>query len=179
MRQIAPISSALHLGAERVLVVGVAHHQISEEGEIRKKSLNYPSLAEIAGHALDSIFLDSMEVDLERLQRINRTVQLIPEDMRSDVKLRHIEVLIIAPSQSLETIAERYIDQLPWPIRILLRAVGVLRGSGAKLVSYLLFERQYCRALIDLGYQDALQRRDEIVKFLATVPVAESDASPQ
>jgi NTE family protein len=179
MRQIAPISSALHLGADRVLVVGVAAHQNGEPEPQRLKTVSYPSLAQIAGHALDSIFLDSMEVDLERLQRINHTVKFIPEGLRSEVNLRHVEVLIISPSQPLELIAERYIGQLPWPIRFLLRAVGVLRGSGANLVSYLLFERQHCRALIDLGYQDALARKAEITEFLSPHLETLRDSSAQ
>lgn len=167
MRQIAPISSALHLGADRVLVVGVATRQNGEPEHQRVKTTDYPSLAQIAGHALDSIFLDGMEVDLERLQRINRTVQFIPEGLRAEVNLRHVEVLIISPSQPLELIAERYISHLPWPIRLLLRAVGVLRGRGANLVSYLLFERYHCRDLIALGYEDARQRQAEIIRFLS------------
>ncbi|MDH2917240.1 MAG: patatin-like phospholipase family protein [Gallionella sp.] len=165
MRQIAPISSALHLGAERVLVVGVGHGAV-EEDERRAKIDNYPSLAEIAGHALDSIFIDGLEVDLERLHRINRTISMIPEELRSKVSLSHVEALVITPSQPLEKVAERHISNLPWTIRILLRLVGVMRGSGANLVSYLLFEKHYCRALIDLGYQDAFKRRDEILLFL-------------
>ncbi|MFA7399482.1 MAG: patatin-like phospholipase family protein, partial [Sideroxydans sp.] len=164
MRQIAPISSALHLGAERVLVVGVGHGA-QDEAQRRSKIDSYPSLAEIAGHALDSIFIDGLEVDLERLQRINRTISLIPEESRNAVNLQHVEALVIAPSQPLEMIAERHIANLPWTIRLLLRLVGVMRGSGANLVSYLLFEKHYCRALIDLGYQDALKRRDEILRF--------------
>lgn len=165
MRQIAPISSALHLGAERVLVVGVGHDPL-EEGQKRSKIDSYPSLAEIAGHALDSIFIDGLEVDLERLHRINRTIGMIPEELRGNVNLQHVEALVITPSQPLEKVAERHIANLPWTIRLLLRLVGVMRGSGANLVSYLLFDRHYCRALIDLGYQDALKRRDEILSFL-------------
>ncbi len=164
MRQIAPISSALHLGAERVLVVGVGHGA-QEEVQRRSKIDSYPSLAEIAGHALDSIFIDGLEVDLERLQRINRTISLIPEESRNSVNLQHVEALVIAPSQPLEMIAERHLANLPWTIRLLLRLVGVMRGSGANLVSYLLFEKHYCRALINLGYQDAFKRRDEILYF--------------
>ncbi len=164
MRQIAPISSALHLGAERVLVVGVGHGA-SEEYEKRVKIDNYPALAEIAGHALDSIFIDGLEVDLERLRRINSTISMIPAEVRAKVKLQHIEALVITPSQPLERIAERHASNLPWAIRLLLRLVGVMRGSGANLVSYLLFEKHYCRALIDLGYQDAFKRRAEILEF--------------
>lgn len=165
MRQIAPISSALHLGAERVLVVGVGHSPDSKE-EKRAKIEHYPALSEIAGHALDSIFIDGLEVDLERMQRINTILKAIPEEMHASLGLRHIEALLISPSQPLEKVAERYIRNLPWTIRLLLRVAGVMRGSGANLVSYLLFDRHYCRALIDLGYQDALKRREEIVAFL-------------
>lgn len=166
MRQIAPISAALHLGAERVLVVGVGQ-RASDEIDQRTKIEHYPSLAEIAGHALDSIFLDGLEVDLERLYRINHTIDAIPEALRGQFTLRKIEALVITPSQPLEKIAERYIMHLPWTIRVLLRLLGVRKGSGTNLVSYLLFDKDYCRALIELGYQDTLQRQDEVVQFLA------------
>ena len=164
MRQIAPISSALHLGANRVLVIGIGSGgaEQSRDGQMGE----YPSLAQIAGHALNSIFLDSMEVDLERLHRINRTVSMMPEDVRQAVNLRHVDVLVIAPSQPIDGIAERYITRLPWTIRFLLRGVGAMRRSGANLVSYLLFEKEFCRALIELGYQDALKRKEEILVFL-------------
>ncbi len=164
MRQIAPISSALHLGADKVMLMG-AWHDDDEEGR-RARMDAYPTLAQIAGHALDSIFLDALEVDLERVHHINETVKLIPEQLRAATDMRHIDVLLITPSQPLEKIAERHIAELPWTIRLLLRTIGVIRRSGANLVSYLLFDKHYCRALIDLGYQDTLKRRDEILKFL-------------
>jgi NTE family protein len=166
MRQLAPISSALHLGADRVLVVGMGHGGRGEDESTRSKIDEYPSLAQIAGHALDSIFLDSMEVDLERLQRINHTVSLVPKEARPGINLRHVDVLVISPSHSIEKIAELYLHELPWTIRILLRAVGVMRRRGANLVSYLLFDKSYCRALINLGYQDAMRRKPEIMAFL-------------
>jgi NTE family protein len=178
MRQIAPISSALHLGAERVLVIGVGN-SATDEDERRTKIENYPSLAEIAGHALDSIFIDGLEVDLERLRRINHTITAIPENLRSTVNLQHIEALVIAPSQPLEKIAERHVSQLPWTIRMLLRLVGVMRGSGATLVSYLMFEKHYCRALIDLGYQDAFKRREEILEFFEQAGKSTGNDMPQ
>jgi NTE family protein len=178
MRQIAPISSALHLGAERVLVVGVGHNDMGGDDR-RAKIDNYPSLAEIAGHALDSIFVDGLEVDLERLRRINRTISTIPEELRNQVNLQHVEALVITPSQPLERIAERHVSQLPWTIRVLLRMAGVMRGSGANLVSYLLFDKHYCRALIDLGYQDAFKRRDEILRFFEQAGTATHNDMPQ
>ncbi len=177
MRQIAPISSALHLGADKVMLIGAWH--TDDEEERRSKIDTYPSLAQIAGHALDSIFLDGLEVDLERLQRINNTVALIPEELRAATRMRHIDILVIAPSHPLEKVAERYITRLPWTIRLLLRFVGVMRGSGANLVSYLLFDRFYCRALIDLGYQDALKRRDEILDFLGDAAAPASCDVPE
>ena len=165
MRQIAPISSALHLGASRVLIIGLG--QGGPEAPRYRQMGDYPTLAHIAGHALNSIFLDSMEVDLERLQRINRTVSLMPEDVRQAIELRHVDVLVIAPSQPIDRLAERYRMRLPWTIRFLLRGVGAMRRSGANLVSYLLFDKGFCRALIELGYQDALGRKEEILAFLA------------
>lgn len=177
VRQIAPISSSLHLGADRVMLIGAWHSD--DDAERRSKSESYPTLAQIAGHALDSIFLDSLEVDLERVQRINETVRLIPEELRAATDMRHIDVLVVSPSQPLEKIAERYISRLPWTIRLLLRSVGVMHRSGANLVSYLLFDKHFCRALIELGYQDALKRREEIVKFLGCDPAASSCDMPQ
>ncbi|MDO8208390.1 MAG: patatin-like phospholipase family protein [Gallionella sp.] len=167
MRQIAPISSALHLGAHRILVIGGGQngHEITEHE--REHADDYPSLAQIAGHALNSIFLDSMEVDLERLQRINRTLSTMPEASRKMSDLHHVDILVIAPSQPIEKIAERYSAKLPWTIRYLMRLIGAMRHSGSALVSYLLFEKSYCRALVDLGYQDAMKRREEIVAFFS------------
>lgn len=170
VRQIAPISSALHLGADKVMLMGSWH---ADDDESRRSKMDsYPTLAQIAGHALDSIFLDSIEVDIERLQRINETVKLIPPDLRPNADIRHIDFLVVTPSQPLEKIAERHLAQLPWTIRLLLRSVGVMRGSGANLASYLLFDRHYCRALIEMGYQDALKRREEILAFLGYDPAA-------
>jgi len=169
MRQIAPISPALHLGATRVLIIGVTVNGYVEQPE-RSEMSEYPSLARIAGHTLNSIFLDSMEVDLERLKKINDLVAIMPEEMRERANLRHVDVLVVSPSQPLEKIAERYVMELPWTIRLLLRLVGARQHSGGILISYLLSESKYTRALIDLGYQDALKRRDEIMRFLDMPP---------
>lgn len=165
MRQIAPISPALHLGATRVLIIGVTVNGYAEQPG-RSDINQYPTLAQIAGHALNSIFLDSMEVDLERLKKINDLVAIMPEETRKRANLRHVDVLVVSPSQPLEKIAERYAAEMPWTIRLLLRMVGARPHSGGILISYLLSESKFTRALIDLGYQDALKRRDEIMRFL-------------
>jgi len=164
MRQIAPVSPALHLGADRVLIVGTGR-QSSDQA--RARSNIYPSLAQIAGHALNSIFLDSLMVDIERLERINRTVRLIPSDRMSDttVQLRPVKVLFVSPSQPLERIAARFVHELPRTVRFILRPTGALNRSGSNLASYLLFEESFCRALIDLGYQDTAAREAEVKEF--------------
>lgn len=167
MRQIAPVSPALHLGADRLLVVGVGRQQQPPPPE-RVRIETHPSLAQIAGHALNSIFLDSLEVDLERLQRINRTIEMIPPETleRSNYPLHQVEFRVITPSEELERIAVTHAGELPLTIRTLLHMVGAMRRSGANLLSYLLFERSYCRALIRLGYQDTMARKDELTAFL-------------
>jgi NTE family protein len=164
MRQIAPVSPALHLGADRVLVVGTGRQTVDQA---RARSNVYPSLAQIAGHALNSIFLDSLMVDIERLERINRTVRLIPPEKMSEsmVQLRPVKVLFIAPSQPIERIAARFIHELPASVRFILRPTGALNRSGSNLASYLLFEESFCRALIDLGYQDTAARESEVREF--------------
>jgi NTE family protein len=166
MRQIAPVSPALHLGANRLFVIGVGRQLQAQQERIKTES--YPSLAQIAGHCLNSIFLDSLEVDLERLQRINRTLSIMPPDVRAknNMPLHEVDYRVISPSEALEKIAVQHVHELPRTIRTLLYTVGALKKGGSNLVSYLLFEKAYCRALIKLGYNDSMQRRDELMKFL-------------
>jgi NTE family protein len=167
MRQAAPISPAVHLGAQRILVVGAG--RMHEPPGPRIGSSEYPSLAQIAGHALSNIFLDALAVDVERLQRINATLRLLPPDALARTALRPIDVLVIAPSQRLDDLAGQHLGSLPAPIRAMLRGIGVQgRGTdarGAALASYLLFEKPYTRELIALGLADTLARRDEVVAF--------------
>ena len=166
MRQIAPISPAIHLGASRVLVIG--SKDTNEEIPSHPLQPIYPSVAEISGHVLNSIFLDALEVDLERLQRINQTISMIPEKNfeMGGVKLRPVEALFISPSKNLDDIASTYAAKhLPHALRFSLKCIGALRKSGSNLISYLLFEKAYCRELIKLGYLDTFRRQDEVLAF--------------
>ncbi len=170
MRQSAPISPAVHLGAERILVIGAGRmHEPALPLGARIGSDEYPNLAQIAGHALSNIFLDALAVDIERLQRINRTLSLLSPEARSSSGLRSIDVLVIAPSQRLDDLAAHHLGSLPPSIRTLLRGVGVSGqgqdARGAALASYLMFEAPYTQELMALGESDTLIRRDEVAQF--------------
>jgi NTE family protein len=164
MRQLAPISPAIHMGARRILVIGAG--RLAEEG--RQRSDNYPSLAQIAGHALSSIFLDGLTVDLERMQRINATLNAFDAAAReaAGMVLQPLETVVISPSQRLDAIAGHHRETLPRALKILLRSAGAMRRDGSALLSYLLFEPPFTRALMDLGYQDTMARRREVEDFL-------------
>lgn len=164
MRQLAPISPAIHLGAERVLIVGAGRKSEYHE---RQKTAGHPSLAQIAGHALSSIFLDSLAVDIERMQRINKTLAAMPQNgPPSEIPLRPINTLIIAPSERLDRIAAQHARSLPWAVKALLSGIGAMNRGGGALTSYLLFEKSYTRSLIDLGYADTMARDTEVGDFL-------------
>jgi NTE family protein len=165
MRQLAPISPAVHLGAERVLVIGAGR---MEEPPGRHHQHIYPSLAQVAGHALSSIFLDSLSADIEQLDRMNQLLLRVPESARLEagIEWRPITSFVIAPSERLDQLASRYSRNLPLSVRMMLRSLGATRRHGGALTSYLLFEQPYTRALLALGYEDAMQRRQELENFL-------------
>lgn len=163
MRQLAPISPAIHLGAQKVMVVGAG--RLTEPEHKIDTPAHYPSLAQIAGHAMSSIFLDSLAIDIERMNRINLTLSCLNDEQKAQTPLRPIEMLIIAPSERLDEIASRHVDNLPAPIRMILGSIGATEVRGAALASYLLFESSYTKELIKLGVKDTLARRDDVVKF--------------
>ena len=181
MRQTAPLAPAVHLGAKRIVVVGVGRsHEVLNlpQGEHPP----FPSLAQVAGHALSTIFLDALSVDVERAQRINHTLSLIPQAERAHSALRPLDLLVITPSQSLDAMALAHLQELPTPVRALLGAVGVSMHSqnvgSAALASYLLFEPGYTRALMALGRADTMARSDEVCAFFGWGSGAQAGSNP-
>lgn len=161
VRQLAPISPAIHMGAEKVLVIGVS--SIGKRKLQEVPDSRYPSPAKLMGHMLNAAFLDSMETDVERLKRINQTLKHIPRSVRehSEMSLKPIQLLEISPSQSLDELAAKHANELPKALRIALGKPS--KGSG--ITSYLLFSEGYCRSLIQLGYDDALAKATDIRDF--------------
>lgn len=163
MRQLSPISPAIHLGADRVLVIGAG--RMSEPQSDPSTAATYPTLAQIAGQAMSTIFLDALAVDIERLSRINQTLSMLTPAQRAQTSLRSVDMLIISPSQRLDQIAARYLSHLPRPVRVLLAGIGATELRDSALASYLLFEGVFTRELVQLGEQDTYAQRAAVLAF--------------
>ncbi|GAB2916549.1 patatin-like phospholipase family protein [Paralcaligenes ginsengisoli] len=168
MRQLAPLSPAIHLGAKKIFVIGTGH-QDDTHPELRQEDPKYPTLAQIGGQALSNIFLDSLSMDLERMDRINELLAQLPPNALQSQTLRPVSTLAITPSRSLDGIAMEHLDQMPRAARTLFRVLGVSSGSGSStggaLISYLLFEASYTQALIRLGRADSMSHVEEVQAF--------------
>lgn len=163
MRQLNPLSPAIHLGADRLLIIGVRARQSAGVPVTRTKA-TMPSPGEIFGYMLDTLFTDQIYGDLEQLEKINQLVELAPEAAHGS---RHVETLMMAPSVDPREIAARHGNELPRGLRALLRVIGGRDTSGGQLASYLTFESGYTRELIELGYRDAVEARGALMAFMA------------
>ncbi len=172
MRQATPLSPAVRLGAERLLVIGVRDED-PEPLPKENEPVPHPSFGSIAGYMLDALLMDGLSSDLERLTRINLILDQLPgRQLQGEFgTLRFIDALIMMPSRDIRDIALRYLHEMPRPVRLLLRGLGALNYGGRQLVSYLLFESGYTRELIQLGYEDAHQRRQELIDFMEGAPL--------
>ena len=173
MRQMAPISSALHLGADRIFIIGVSGNRYRGPWGAAGKKLvtpkHSPSIAQILGQMFNSAFIDALEGDIEHLERVNDLLNLSPKERDSNTEhLRPVDTLIISPTKPLDKIAGRRVRSLPPAIRYFMRSSGATaRGGGAAAASYLLFSHEYCDELMDLGYQDAMWEKEAIIKFFS------------
>ena len=162
MRQLNPLSPAIHLGADRLLVIGVrARRQAGVV--VNRPETAMPTPGEIFGYMLDTLFTDQIYGDLEQVERINQLVTAAPEAARG---LRYVETLMLAPSVDPREIAARHIAEMPQGLRTLLRVIGGRDASGLQLPSYLMFEAGYTRELIKLGYRDAMESQTALLAFM-------------
>ncbi|MGE0633277.1 MAG: patatin-like phospholipase family protein [Pseudobdellovibrionaceae bacterium] len=167
VRLTSPLSPAIHLGSEKVLVIGIRHHRtISLVEELQeKKKIKDISIADIAGVLLNSTFLDPLLTDIERMERINKTLAMFPEEDEKPKHLREIPLLAIQPSQDLATLAGEEFENMPRILRHLLRGLGATPERGWDLLSYMAFEASYTRKTIELGRKDAFRLKAEILDF--------------
>jgi NTE family protein len=169
-----PMSPAIHLGADRIVAISQRYlppPSDTAEREKRVKTDTLP-LSEIAGVLLNAVFLDSLDSDVERLERINRILALIPGDKHEagEIDMRPIPALVLRPSQDLGRLAADEYERFPAMLRYLLRGIGATGHAGEDLLSYLAFEPIYVKRVMDLGHADTLARRDEIEEFFLGAP---------
>ena len=159
----APLSAPIHLGAKKIFIIGVVRDEQNQAPDDSQKRF---TSAQITGHLFDTIFADALESDIERMQRINQTLSILTPQQLSETELTQVECLTINPSQDIQKIASKYYNNLPGGIKALLRLIGVNQYSESSLLSYLMFEGEFCQELIQLGYNDGLRHQQKIKAFL-------------
>ena len=165
LRQSAPLSAALHLGADKLLVIGVSSS--AETIDERTLTDHSPTIAQVLGNLLNSAFIDSLEEDVQMLKRFNSLAKYITPEQQKELKIRPVELLVIKPKVKFDQVAADFAHELPKSMRFLLSMIGAnKKGGGSSLASYILFEKEYCQALIHSGYQDAMAQAEEIRNFV-------------
>lgn len=175
LRNTAPLSPALRLGAERLMIIGVRKPRDDSKGssheltsaEIQPNAM--PSVGRVLSVLLNAVLLDAVEVDIDRLVRLNHTVRKLPEHTRNLISYREVQHLYLQPSEDIGVFAASQFDKLPKTLRHLIGGLGS-QQEASELVSYLLFEPHFCGYLVNLGYQDTVTRRDEIEAFMFSTP---------
>jgi NTE family protein len=165
LRNIAPLSPAIHLGADRLLIIGV-RKQPPESEVISGR----PSIARVLSVVLNSILLDGVDWDIERMTRANRSLQAMGEEKQKDLGMKLVEFLWLYPSQDLGRLAQIETRQLPRTIRFLIKGLGPLREASG-IASYLLFDPVFCGQLIEMGYNDTMKRKIEVERFFEGYPM--------
>jgi len=162
IRQTTPLSPAIHLGADKLIAIGVRHaHDKTNIKNLSFSPFSTPTMGQVIGIMLNSIFMDSLEADVERVRRLN---ELIAGGAHKDLKT--IPILMIRPSRDLGKMTVNLTPELPLMLRYLLKGIGVSDTEGLDLLSYLAFDVTYTKPLMELGYDDTYKKKDEVLKFI-------------
>jgi len=164
VRLAAPLSPALHLGAGRILAVSTRYQRTREEEE-RPRTRGYPPPAQILGQLMNAVFLDVLDQDVVRLERINALLAKLPPEERGDMK--PIGILALRPSVDLGSLAGEYEAKLPGFFRFLTRSLGTRETASPDFLSLLMFQPDYLHRIIEIGEQDAAARADEIAALVS------------
>ena len=162
LRNTAPLSPAVHLGADRLIVISVRKETSIVPSELTAQPR--PSIGRVLSEVLNAIVMDATTVDLERLARVNQTLELVGHDHKMKTGLRQVEAFTIHPSEDIGKIAREESKHLPRSVRYLVRGLGS-RSDSSDLISYLLFEIPYTNRLVELGYRDGIKQQSELTKF--------------
>jgi len=163
IRQITPLSPAINLGAKKIITIGIRHPQsIAKIKDLTLKANPPPPISQVGGIMMDSIFLDSLEADIERLEKVNTIVKI----MGSKSSWKHIPLLSLRPSRDLGLMTEKLNKEMPLVIRYFLRTIGVSGQAGLNLLSYLAFDSSYTKQVVELGYEDTMSKKQEVLNFI-------------
>ena len=166
MRQNAPISPALHLGAKRVLIIGVRMEPRIDQ-EPAKSERGVPTVGQIAGYIMDTLFLNSLYSDIERLERVNEAIDLTPDTaIEENMDLDRVDHYVISPTTDLAELSHAHFLELPWTFRYAIRLLGMHKGNSRRFISYLMFNKGFCSALIEQGYRDTISQSEAVAEFL-------------
>lgn len=152
---VAPLSPAVHLGADRIIAVGVRSYGMESETNLGPRG--QPTMAHMSGLLLNAVFMDAIEMDIQRMLRINEVLEVVGKHEQ----WQPIEILQISPSESIGAVAEQYYKNIPRVVRYLMKGLGD-QGSIEEIASYLLFDTSFCSRLIEMGYNDAFRVRGKI-----------------
>jgi NTE family protein len=167
LRQLAPISPALHLGAKKVLIISTTGHKRNYQQHYQRN--HSPAFGQVIGHLLNSAFVDSLETDIELLQQMNGFLKLTDLEIKNQEGriLSPIDCHVISPSEDIDALAEEHVKGLPSSIRAFLRlSGGTSKGGGVNVASYLLFTRDFCDHLMELGYKDGQDQIEKVMELL-------------
>jgi len=166
MRQATPLSPAIRLGAEKLLIINTDSK--SPNNQLTDNQI-YPSIGEVGGYMLDALFTGGLLSDLERLDRINQIIENSGNNsvQTSNKKMKHLDYCVISPSKDIKKIAKEHYKDVPYSVKLLMKGLGLKNREESELLSFLLFESSFTSSLIQLGFEDGMTNQSEIKAILA------------